>query len=245
MYQTEKMGEKLLASRVEDELMNYILRTPVNIGERIPNEFELAQLFGVGRSTIRETVKSLATKGILEVRRGAGTYVVSTSSIEDDPLGLSKFKDKFELALELFDIRLMIEPDTAALASAYISEEDKIELKRLCDTVEELYEAGKDHTKEDIEFHMHIMHCSKNRVLEMLRPIVQASIVTLINLTRYRLKNETIQTHRAITDAIVNGDAVGAKCAVITHLTFNRQTILRLMNEQNKKAKTSDVMLQK
>ena len=63
MYQGEKIDKKLLASRVEEELMNYILSTPIEIGEKIPNEYELAQQFGVGRSTIRETVKSLATKG--------------------------------------------------------------------------------------------------------------------------------------------------------------------------------------
>ena len=72
MYQIEKMNKKLLASQVEEELMNYILHEPVEIGEKIPNEYELAEKFGVGRSTIRETIKSLVTKGILEVRRGSG-----------------------------------------------------------------------------------------------------------------------------------------------------------------------------
>ena len=70
--------------------MNYILNEPVEIGEKIPNEFELAEKFGVGRSTIREAVKALVSKGILEVRRGAGTYVTGTSTREDDPLGLAK-----------------------------------------------------------------------------------------------------------------------------------------------------------
>ena len=95
MYQIEKMNQKLLAPQVEEELMNYILHEPVQIGEKIPNEYELASRFGVGRSTIREVVKSLVTKGILEVRRGAGTYVVGTSSAADDPLGLEKFTDKY------------------------------------------------------------------------------------------------------------------------------------------------------
>ena len=72
MYQIEKMNQKLLAPQVEEELMNYILHEPVQIGEKIPNEYELASRFGVGRSTIREVVKSLVTKGILEVRREIG-----------------------------------------------------------------------------------------------------------------------------------------------------------------------------
>lgn len=82
MYQIEKVDKKLLGAQIEDELMNYILQQPVEIGQKIPNEFELAEMFGVGRSTIREAVKGLVSKGILEVRRGSGTYVISTSSPE-------------------------------------------------------------------------------------------------------------------------------------------------------------------
>lgn len=76
MDQLEKVGKKLLGSQIEDSLMEYILNEPVAIGEKLPNEFELAEKFGVGRSTIREAVKSLVSKGVLEVRRGSGTYVV-------------------------------------------------------------------------------------------------------------------------------------------------------------------------
>ena len=116
MDQLEKVGKKLLGSQIEDSLMEYILNEPVAIGEKLPNEFELAEKFGVGRSTIREAVKSLVSKGVLEVRRGSGTYVVSTSSLEEDPLGLGRFEDKYHLALELFEVRLMLEPEIAALA---------------------------------------------------------------------------------------------------------------------------------
>ncbi len=110
MYQFEKMDKKLLGDRIEDGLMRYILEEPVEVGQKIPNEFDLARRFGVGRSTIREAVKGLVSKGILEVRRGSGTYVVSTCLPDNDPLGLSKLQDKYKLALELFDVRLMLEP---------------------------------------------------------------------------------------------------------------------------------------
>ena len=82
------MERKLLGAQVEDDLMAYILNTPVQIGEKLPNEFELGEMFQVGRSTVREAVKSLVTKGILEVRRGDGTYVKSHCSRAEDPLGL-------------------------------------------------------------------------------------------------------------------------------------------------------------
>ena len=71
MYEFEKMDRKLLGERIEDELMRYILEEPVEVGQKIPNEFDLARRFGVGRSTIREAVRSLVSRGILEVRRGS------------------------------------------------------------------------------------------------------------------------------------------------------------------------------
>ena len=88
----DKMNKKLLASQVEDALMDDILNKPVPIGEKIPNEYELAEMYGVGRSTIRETVKSLVSKGILEVRQGSGTYVIGTDTLENDPLGFLNMK---------------------------------------------------------------------------------------------------------------------------------------------------------
>ena len=158
----DKMNKKLLASQVEDALMDDILNKPVPIGEKIPNEYELAEMYGVGRRTIRETVKSLVSKGILEVRQGSGTYVIGTDTLENDPLGFSKYEDKYKLALELFEVRLMLEPEIAALAAQKATEQDKEEIVRLCDEVENFYRAGKNHTKKDQAFHAAIAKASGN-----------------------------------------------------------------------------------
>ena len=53
MKQYESQNQKSLGARTEDELMKYILQEPIKLGQKIPNEFELAEKFGVGRSTIR------------------------------------------------------------------------------------------------------------------------------------------------------------------------------------------------
>lgn len=234
MYQFDKMNKRLLGTQVEEALFQYILQEPVEIGQKIPNEFELAEKFGVGRSTIREAVKGLVSKGVLEVRRGSGTYVISTSTLEEDPLGLSRFDDKFKLALELFEVRLMLEPDIASMACDYATEEELAQLKRLCDEVEEQYLAGINHIKKDIEFHTCIAKCSRNRVVEILIPVINSAVVTFANLTQRTLMKETIETHRAVTDAIMRRDSMGAKCAMIMHLTYNRQMIIRMMEEQEK-----------
>lgn len=231
MYQ--KVEKKLLGSQIEDALMDYILKTPVNIGERLPNEFVLADMFGVGRSTIREAVKALVTKGILEVRRGAGTYVISTSTGEDDPLGLSKLTDKYKLALELFDVRLMLEPEIAAQAAEYATQEELGQLKQLCDETEQLYLNNQNHIQKDIEFHTCIARCSKNRVVETLIPLINTAVMTFANLTHRALRDETIDTHRAVVDSIIDHDPVGAKCAMVMHLTYNRRALVRQFKEHH------------
>ncbi|MGN1267352.1 MAG: FadR/GntR family transcriptional regulator, partial [Dorea sp.] len=128
MAYVEKADRKSLGEKTEDKLMKYILEQPVNPGQKIPNEFELAEMFGVGRSTIREAVKGLVSRGILEVRRGSGTYVINTCYLEEDPLGFGKIENKYRLSLELFDVRLMIEPEIAALACRNATEEELVHL---------------------------------------------------------------------------------------------------------------------
>lgn len=231
MYHIEKMGNRQLGSRLEEELMNYILREPIEVGKKIPNEFDLAEKFGVGRSTVREAVKGLVTKGILEVRRGSGTFVVSHHSLEEDPLGLTRLEDKYKLALELFELRLMLEPEIASLAAQKANEEEKLRLKELCQEVEELYSNEVDHLAKDVEFHTHIARCSQNRVVEMLIPLINSAVITFGSLTNRKLKQETIDTHREVTESIIRGDSVGARCAMIMHLTYNRQMLVKMMEE--------------
>ena len=145
MYSFDKKNKKPLGAQIEDELMKYILQEPVEPGQKIPNEFELAERFGVGRSTIREAVKGLVSRGILEVRRGSGTYVISTNTLDEDPLGFGKMEDKYKMALDLFEVRLMIEPEIAAIACRNADEDELVTLKRLCDETEQLYQGGHNH----------------------------------------------------------------------------------------------------
>lgn len=78
MDELSQLKSKLLVEQVEERIYRYIVDTPLKPGTRLPNEFELGEKFGVGRSTIREAVKLLSSKGIVNVRRGSGTYVLTT-----------------------------------------------------------------------------------------------------------------------------------------------------------------------
>ena len=227
-YKYEKVNQKLLVPQIEDQLIMYIQQEQIEPGAKLPSEYKLAEKFGVGRSTIREATKSLVSKGILEVKRGAGTFIKSTEMVVNDPLGLSQFEDKYRLAMELFDVRILLEPEVAAVACKNATEEDKERIKNLCDEVEQLYMEGKNHIKKDMEFHEAIAKCSGNQVVEVLIPVILTAVTTFANLTNRKLQKETIETHREITDAIMRGDSMGAKCAMIMHLTYNRQKLLEI-----------------
>lgn len=232
MYQFTSLKGKLLAEQVEEQLLRYIVEEPIPVGERLPNEFELAERFGVGRSTIREAVKGLASKNVVEVRRGSGTYVVNTAPAEEDPLGLGQIRDKHMLALDLCDVRLLLEPDIAALAAERAEEGEIRQLAALCDETEALIRAGENHLERDMEFHTCIARCTKNVVMENLIPIITSAVNTFGTLTHRSLREETISTHRAVVEAIERGDAMGARLAMTMHLTYNRQEIIRRMEER-------------
>jgi DNA-binding FadR family transcriptional regulator len=133
MQQSGKDVKRTLGQKTEDCLMKYILDKPVKIGERIPTEGELTELFEVGRSTVRGAVKGLVTRSVLEVRRGDGTYVISTIYMENDVLEFGNVEDRYRLALDLFDVRLMIEPEIVTWACRKATEEQIQKLKQLCD----------------------------------------------------------------------------------------------------------------
>ena len=78
----------LLAEQVQEQLYDYITAHSMKPGDKLPNEFKLAEQFGVGRSTVREAVKLLVSRNVLETRRGSGTYVKDLIPADMDPRNL-------------------------------------------------------------------------------------------------------------------------------------------------------------
>lgn len=223
---------KLLAEQIQEQIYRYILDTPIAIGARLPNEFELGEKFGVGRSTIREAVKLLISSGVLEVRRGSGTYVVSTTPLDMDPLGLGAVEDKKALALDLVNVRMILEPGIAEMAALNATDADVRKLKRLCQQIEEKIVRGENYIDDDIAFHTCVAECSKNRVVEQLVPIIDTAVFMFVNVTHKKLTEETVMTHRAVVEAIEERDPVGARSAMMMHMTFNRNMIKHLMKNE-------------
>lgn len=229
---------KPLAERVAADLLNHIIDNQLKDGDRIPNEYELAEELGVGRSTVREAVKILVSKNVLEIRRGAGTFVSDSKKAIDDPLGLGSVEDRNKLALDLINVRLMLEPGIAAMAAKNATDEDVEAISRQCAKVEEMIRAGENHAGEDIEFHRCIAKASKNVVIENLVPIINRSVAVFVNFTSRRLLEETIETHREVCEAIAKRDPDTARYAMELHLIYNRRMIMDIV--ESSKQKTSD-----
>ena len=229
--QLSNLKSKLLAEQVQDQIYRYILEKPLEEGDKLPNEFQLGEKFGVGRSTIREAVKLLVSRGIVEVRRGSGTYVVSTTPVDLDPLGLRAIEDKMALAMDLVNVRMLLEPGIAEMAALNATDAGIEKLQSLCDLVERKIERGESYIADDIAFHTCVAECSGNKVVEQLIPIIDTAVLMFVNVTHQKLKKETIMTHRAVTDAIIERDPVGARSAMMMHMTFNRNMIKEMLKE--------------
>lgn len=237
MEELSNLKNKLLTERIEERLFRYILENNLSIGAKLPNEYELADQFGVGRSTIREAVKLLVSKGILQVKRGSGTYVISTTPADTDPLGLQAIEDKMALALDLVDVRMMLEPNIAQMAAIRRTEEELPQLRAYNDEVARLIRQRENYLNADVAFHSFIAVCAHNMVVEQLIPIIDTAVIMFSNITHEKLLIPTIETHANILNCIEERDAIGAREAMSMHLTLNRNEIKRQYYEKHEQRK--------
>lgn len=94
------LESRSLAGQVADNLEQLIIDNKLSPGDKIPNELDLVSQLGVGRGTIREAMKILESRSVVEIRRGKGTYVCSHVGMVEDPLGFRFAQDKKKLARE-------------------------------------------------------------------------------------------------------------------------------------------------
>ncbi len=218
-------NEKSLPEKLSDDIVSYILNNHLEPNDKLPNESILAEKMGVGRSSIREAMKLLVSRNIVTIRQGSGTYIASSPGIINDPLGFTFIENKQKLAEDLLSVRFLLEPSIAGMAAANASEKDIEKISQLCKEVETLILSEKNHTEKDIEFHTAIAMSSKNLVVPRLIPVINSSIPLFIQLTNSNLIQETIETHRDITEAIRNHDIIRAQDAMYLHLVYNRKRI--------------------
>ncbi|WP_148409756.1 FadR/GntR family transcriptional regulator [Murimonas intestini] len=230
MLKSVHPNQKRLPELVSEQIKELIAKGNLKAGDKLPNEFEMAEQLQVGRGTIREAVKILVSQNVLEIKRGNGTFVCERTGLADDPLGLWMIEDKQKLALDLCEVRMMIEPEIAELAAERGTKDEIASLKNAGYAVEEKIRSGEDHSAEDINFHEALAKMSKNQVVPKLIPVIQSAVNLFVKATDSVLREETIETHNKIIRAVEDGDGAGAKAAMEDHLKLNKEEIQRLIS---------------
>ena len=233
-------NQKTLVDTTADQIINLILEKDLQPGVKLPTEAELTQLLGVGRSTVREAVRRLVTRNILSVRQGSGIFVSREKGVPEDPLGVTFLVDRSKAALELSDVRLMLEPELAAAAVTRATAAQLAKLKAACAAVETCIAKGEDYQQADIAFHRCIAECSGNHVLENIIPVITSSIGISIEQTEDLYRQATFEEHRRILAAILRRDAIGARFCMAAHLNTSRDFFARKVEKEETNKDSSD-----
>ena len=216
---------KLLTDRVADEIVRSIIGQKLKPGDKLPNEFELAKTLGVGRSTLREAIKTLVSRSVVEIRRGSGTFVSARSGVSEDPLGLEFLTDKVQVATDLLELRFLVEPRLASLAASRCTPEELDYLMHLCDACEKKMLAGDDFSKENTAYHAAIARTSGNVVVPNLAVILCGPPSMLAGTPSQKALEELARTNREILTAIGAHDEMAAYDAMLLHLAQCRRSI--------------------
>ena len=212
----KKRNYEIISQRITER----ILDGEYKIGDRIPAEAELVAEFGVGRSSVREAVKSLQIQGILESTPGRGTFVtaealicisnghVSDSVLQPDSLG------------NILEARMALEQEIAWLAAMRRTDED---IEELQGTVDKLNQAEKTGAlvSGSTGFHKLLSRATRNPVLidlynSILESFYQIRLARTVSMiSQHRQGNSE---HQAILDAVKNRDPEEARRLMFTHM---------------------------
>lgn len=221
-----------MAEIAAEKIIEFIISNRMKAGDKMPTENEMVKQLGVGRSTLREAFKIMSARNILEIRQGAGTFISYKCGVPDDALGLTFIYDDDRLALDLLDVRAMIEPEAAMLAALNATDEHRRQLKKQCLIVENLIKEESVYEQEDIELHKLIAEASGNAVVNNLSYILNTSIKRTIVATADSLRdNNTLIYHRKMIDAIINGDPISARNSMMIHISLLREYIADKLNK--------------
>ena len=187
-------------------------------GDKLPGENILSERLGVSRSTLREAIKILEGQGILTVRRGSGTFVSEELEVREYDFGkLERVKKELR---DLYEARLLFEPEMAALACRRATDEEIEQIVAIGAQLEEAIKQGKNHVKLGQKFHKVIVMAAHNEFLLRLLPLIDEAIADALSIhnSDEAINTYTVQDHRMFVDFIRRRDAEGAAQAMSIHL---------------------------
>jgi GntR family transcriptional repressor for pyruvate dehydrogenase complex len=211
--------------QVAQQIEKRILNGELSSGDQLPSERDLAEQFNVSRTVIREAVKALAQKGLVDVRSGKGSFVTNDTSLAvRDSLNLMIKLGGEERTLDLMQVREILEPEIAALAATKISDEEILNLQKCVQVMDETLDPD-SWTSADLSFHMGLAKATGN----LLIPQIASAIVDLlweqrlwIGLTKGGPERGQFH-HKQILNAVRARDPDRAREAMRDHLLQVRE----------------------
>src|SRR5207248_3181058 len=215
--------------QVAEQIRKLIASGALKAGDKLPSERDLCRTLGVGRSSIRDAVRTLEVMGILEPRQGHGTLVRDLSA---DALVVplaSVLTRKREMVAELLDVRRILEPALAARAARNASDDEIAELEEILRRQEQKLQRGEPAIEEDSQFHYALALAARNsvlqRVLDVLMDLLRESRTRSLQVPG-RLER-SYAGHRRILRAVKRRDAKAAEKAVRQHLSEIEAILMR------------------
>jgi GntR family transcriptional regulator, transcriptional repressor for pyruvate dehydrogenase complex len=188
------------------------------VGSRLPSEATLAAELGVGRSTIREAIRALASTGMVESRQGAGTFVRAATAAD---AGLRTRLRRAAL-LDVYEVRHALELQAARLAATRRDADDLANLQRALDRRQAALAVARDATfvEADLAFHHAVVDAAHNPILtELFASFTTALREAMFDLFDDReLQVDATPAHLDLAAAIRAGDPEAASAATSAHL---------------------------
>lgn len=213
-------AESRLSDRIADSILSMItVEQRFLPGSKLPNENILSKELNVSRTTLREAIRILATGGILEIRRGRGTFVREDFAInqggEFSSLASARVKAK-----DLYEMRLIFEPEAAYYAAQRGTEEEIQRILALGAEIEERIRQKKDRTKVEQAFHKSIARATHNEFMNQLMPVIYEGINKGVRLSQAyeKVEQTTLIEHRILMDFLKSRNAEGARNAMRIHI---------------------------
>lgn len=220
-------------------IRNLIVQTPYNAGDRLPPEREIAEMLNVTRTVVREALIMLEIKGLVEVRRGAGIYVLDNAAGEGAAESAEMSHCNDAGPFELLQARQLLESNIAEFAALQATREDITKMRQALQLEERELASSAPGSSEsgDMQFHLAIAEATHNSMLvELFRQSWQwrennpmwTQLHRHLGDTHYR--QEWLVDHQRILAALIKKDARAAKLAMWQHLENVKRRLLEFSN---------------
>ncbi|HKI59322.1 MAG TPA: FadR/GntR family transcriptional regulator [Trueperaceae bacterium] len=220
------LQHRKLYEQVVERIRHQILAGELTSGDQLPNERNLGERYGVSRTVIREAMKTLIQSGLVEVRRGQGTFVVDgTADALKQSLRMMMGLASEERVGEMVEVRELLEPEIAARAARYRKHDDLEALKRAIEDMDAALDDADTFIEADNRFHVALAVATQNHFI----PRLLDSVVDLLQELRghiFQVGGGPVRGqrhHRRILAAIEARDADAARTAMLAHLTQVRR----------------------